>query len=245
AGVRYELIAVPLLAEVKKLKKQVDQLGNATNGQFNVLGSGVASLNIGVKDNDAASIKWSEATSDLRITLPGFSSPSICMSTESKVGIGTDTPLAPLHIKYAENYFSEIEMGGLLIENNASETAQISFKASIGGVEPLFPNAVAKIVAHAVKTPEKIGGCLDLMTSDGSTMKTQVRISESGNVGIGTTNPLSMLDIEGDSIRICKSKTPEHSDSIGIKGEIAWDSDYLYVCTGNSTWKRVKLSDKW
>ena len=41
---------------------------------------------------------------------------------------------------------------------------------------------------------------------------------------------------------IITNKTVAASATTGIKGEIAWDSSYLYVCVATNTWRRVALS---
>ena len=67
-------------------------------------------------------------------------------------------------------------------------------------------------------------------------------ITTDGNVGIGCTNPASKLDISGDDIRIRNPQTPSSSTATGNKGEIAWDSNYIYVCVNTNTWGRVALT---
>lgn len=64
----------------------------------------------------------------------------------------------------------------------------------------------------------------------------------SGNIGIGTDDPESKLDVNSDSIRIRESKTPASSKSPGNEGDIAWDDKYVYVCVAKDTWKRSELS---
>jgi hypothetical protein len=39
-----------------------------------------------------------------------------------------------------------------------------------------------------------------------------------------------------------KGKTPSSASDTGVVGEIAWDSDYIYICTATNTWKRVAIS---
>ncbi|HTF96208.1 MAG TPA: hypothetical protein VL995_08755 [Cellvibrio sp.] len=39
-----------------------------------------------------------------------------------------------------------------------------------------------------------------------------------------------------------RSRTPQTSNSPGIKGEFAWDENYLYTCVATNTWKRTALS---
>ena len=69
-----------------------------------------------------------------------------------------------------------------------------------------------------------------------------MRIDESGNVGIGTNSPSEKLDIDGDSIRLRQSQTPASATATGTQGQIAWDANYIYVCTATNTWKRVALA---
>ena len=57
--------------------------------------------------------------------------------------------------------------------------------------------------------------------------------------GAGTFNALATT---GDNIRIDTSQTPSSSSASGTKGEIAYDTSYIYVCVATNTWKRVALS---
>jgi hypothetical protein len=36
--------------------------------------------------------------------------------------------------------------------------------------------------------------------------------------------------------------TPATATSAGLPGQLAYDSDYIYVCTATDTWKRAALS---
>jgi hypothetical protein len=79
----------------------------------------------------------------------------------------------------------------------------------------------------------------------------RVHISE--NVGIGTIEPTARLDVNGDvkisgsgsSLMIRNPQVPANSgDSMGEKGRIAWDENYLYVKTKagpEHVWKRAAL----
>ncbi len=64
----------------------------------------------------------------------------------------------------------------------------------------------------------------------------------SGFVGINTTTPERRLDVNDNRIRVRASYTPASSTAEGLKGDIAWDGDYLYVCVEDNKWKRVALS---
>ena len=64
------------------------------------------------------------------------------------------------------------------------------------------------------------------------------------NIGAGTpgAGTFSALSTTGDNIRVDTSQTPASSSASGAKGEIAYDTDYIYVCVATNTWKRVALS---
>mgnify|MGYP003351067272 CR=1 FL=1 len=38
------------------------------------------------------------------------------------------------------------------------------------------------------------------------------------------------------------NSVPANSTSNGYTGTIRWDSDYVYICVANNTWKRASLS---
>lgn len=69
-----------------------------------------------------------------------------------------------------------------------------------------------------------------------------VRITPTGRMGIGNTDPQHKLDVSDSSIRVRSSKTPATSSSSGNAGEICWDSNYVYVCVGTNSWKRAAIS---
>jgi hypothetical protein len=48
--------------------------------------------------------------------------------------------------------------------------------------------------------------------------------------------------VEGNNFQIQTSRTPISSSDTGTPGQIAWDSNYLYVCVATNTWKRSDLN---
>ena len=60
------------------------------------------------------------------------------------------------------------------------------------------------------------------------------------NVGIFTAAPQATLDVNG-TVRATPF-TPASSSATGVVGQIAWDANYVYVCTATNTWKRAGLS---
>ena len=35
---------------------------------------------------------------------------------------------------------------------------------------------------------------------------------------------------------------PTSASATGVTGTITWDSDYIYICIGTNTWKRVAIT---
>lgn len=71
-------------------------------------------------------------------------------------------------------------------------------------------------------------------------------------VGIETTSPTAILDVNGNSIRIRNTTTPQSSVGLNgdVQGTIVWDTSYIYICTidwdgSANIWKRVAIGDTW
>jgi len=71
---------------------------------------------------------------------------------------------------------------------------------------------------------------------------TLLQIDANGDIGIRTTAPTEALDINSDAIRVRNDSTPASASATGAKGEIRWDSSYVYVCTATDTWKRTAIA---
>lgn len=67
--------------------------------------------------------------------------------------------------------------------------------------------------------------------------------------GVGTlgTQAASAVAITGGTIAGLTSlqkalETPASASATGVQGQIAWDADYVYICTATNTWKRVAIA---
>ena len=140
------------------------------------------------------------------------------IDSSGNVGIGTDSPVAKLEVS-----------GGIvnypIVVRSSDQYAGIAFADNTTSTD-----------AHVAIYAD--GNALGFEAGNAERM----RIDSSGKVGIGTTNPTEILDIDGDSIRLRQSQTPASATATGTQGQIAWDANYIYVCTATNTWKRVALA---
>jgi hypothetical protein len=72
----------------------------------------------------------------------------------------------------------------------------------------------------------------------------KARIDGSGRLLVGTSSDSggALLQVNDNRIRIATANTPASAGATGTTGEIAWDADYIYVCTATNTWKRTAIS---
>jgi hypothetical protein len=62
-----------------------------------------------------------------------------------------------------------------------------------------------------------------------------------------SATPLIYGEFDTNNVKIngdlqLTTKTPASASDTGITGTIAWDADYIYICTATNTWKRVAIS---
>ena len=168
-------------------------------------------------------------TERLRITSAGL------------VGIGTSSPTELLNVN-----------GNIALDTVALNAPKfLQFKAnsdgtgtpSYGGITWYNYQWDATKRAEISSGPDGGVAAGYLAFSTGSTGVTErLRISASGNVGIGTTSPTALLDVNADTVRVRTARTPASATATGATGEICWDANYIYVAVGTNTWKRAALS---
>jgi hypothetical protein len=133
--------------------------------------------------------------------------------TNGRVGIGTSTPGCVLDINVT----------------NSGTPTMIALSNSGGGYAD-----VAEFDYDATTSPNPL--TLSLKHN-------RPFVISGGSLGIACTDPQVKLDINDNSIRIRTAKTPTTSSAVGTQGQIAWDSNFLYVCTATNTWKRAALGN--
>jgi hypothetical protein len=84
----------------------------------------------------------------------------------------------------------------------------------------------------------------DATESSTVTLSEKMRIDSSGRLLVGTSSDSggALLQVNDNRIRIATANTPASAGATGTTGEIAWDANYIYVCTATNTWKRTAIA---
>ena len=113
---------------------------------------------------------------------------NIVMSSTGNLGIGTDNPITKLHLS----------SGGVTQLTISNTSTSMSDGATIGTIDfsAGSSNTVNARVAGAVEGTSEAGGDLVFETrADGGSLLERLRITSTGNVGIGTANPQKPLEV--------------------------------------------------
>ena len=191
----------------------------------------------------------------------------VFVDATGKVGIGTTSPLTKLEVRsgvitagsidapngseilrgyYGSNgalvvIGSEYSSGGTVIGYavKPSTSASDAFFSSASGA---FTRGAYTIAGNVHKW--YIGGSQTVAENSSVTMSEAMRIDASGRLLVSTSSNSggALLQVNGDRIRVGTAKTPATSGATGTTGEIAWDANYIYVCTATNTWKRSAIA---
>ena len=207
------------------------QDGDAVKGEIGLNNSTTTSPSGAAFTNNLAnSLTITSTTSNSALVLGTDSTMAITIDTSQNVGIGTSSPATDLHITddtdTSTNWWSNANVS-LLLSNSTGEASVIKFEEATGRI--VYGDASGNdILIFSSRQSE-------------DTANEVIVFNNNGQVGIGTSSPAVSLDVNADSIRIRTSQSPA-SNGTGTQGEIAWDSDYLYVCYNTDSWGRILLT---
>lgn len=77
-------------------------------------------------------------------------------------------------------------------------------------------------------------------SDDGATAANPISITRTGTTVDIIVLAGTELRMSGDTT--LTTKTPANASATGIAGTIAWDANYIYICTATNTWKRVAIA---
>ncbi len=153
------------------------------------------------------------------------------------VGIGTTTPRSELHITDGSASLKAVTDGGgygasLLITDNV--IPRIYFEAAGQAVDQKMMDLTL------INQSLRIGALNDAASA--FTRSDILVVNRDGNVGVGVSVPTALLDVNSNTIRLRTARTPASATAAGNTGDIAWDTNYIYVCVATNTWKRVSIA---
>ncbi len=64
----------------------------------------------------------------------------------------------------------------------------------------------------------------------------------SGTLELNNGTPGTFRDLVVRNFRMASPTVPASASATGSAGQIAWDADFIYVCTATNTWKRVAIA---
>jgi hypothetical protein len=94
----------------------------------------------------------------------------------------------------------------------------------------------------------EIGAVLSAVTTNvGSgteAFNLQVLLMAAGSAAtaVATFNSNGNFGVTGNTINLPNTRTPASAAAPGTKGDICWDTSYIYVCVATDTWERVAIA---
>jgi hypothetical protein len=145
----------------------------------------------------------------------------------------------PLDLEGTHSYFKKYWKLKAYLNAGADLTDTPSIKSFLlTTVSTVTPTAVLSSAA----------GWID----DGTSLRLQ---TSTDKVGIGVPDPTETLTLSGtlsasdtiytDKLRVSSPTIPASDSAAGVPGDIAWDSNYVYICIGANSWKRTQLTSGW
>jgi hypothetical protein len=142
----------------------------------------------------------------IKTSLSGTESEKMRITSDGKIGIGTESPLTDVEIRPQTGTNVKLTItGDKSISAVGDEYCSVDFRSG-GDTSPQSDNdIVGRIVSVAEHSNGSRSGMAFYTTGGASApyIKERVRIDNYGNVGIGTGNPLKRLDVsEGNDVGI-------------------------------------------
>jgi len=215
-------------------------------------------LNLVRHASQTAHVLYMDGTvADVSITPEGYMNFANGAATLGTVSVSTfhATTLAA----YAINMTANNQIG-LRVQGTVTGTVYPLFTTSCnvtGGIYSYLVNAntsTGSTIYHAGVSSSSTGDPYYVATvSGGSTFSWGIDNSDGDKFKLGpNANPstgTAALEIDPASpvvrvqkLGITSPTVPSGASDTGVAGTVAWDADYIYICTATNTWKRVAIA---
>lgn len=140
------------------------------------------------------------------------------------------TAAAPVRLTLAQGVYQQIAQGWL---RNAGDTADAWVQLVRTQVE-----------MDSLDAQGRAGGRWTLWTAPAVSASSveRLRVDQTGQLGVGTTTPTALLDVNSNTLRLRTARTPASATAAGDVGSVCWDANYVYVCVATNSWKRAALA---
>jgi len=162
---------------------------NAGTGDATLqIGTAATNFVIGMDNSDSDKFKFGYGDELQSIT-------GLTIDSSGNLGIGTTSPAAKLHVERSIAASSDLDPTFLFLENASDGGSAIEFKNSVNGKTKLSFG----VIGTGANTDDTFIG---FETSKNASLGEKMRIDEDGNVGIGTSNPDSLLHVKVSDVGI-------------------------------------------
>ena len=205
--------------------------------QVNTTSINELQIEIGVaiqKANEAIDRFYNIFANSIKLDTSDFN--GILSSTDFNIQLSMDTLDDHNH---DIRYYTETELDAGQLDNRYyTETelnALLVLKAPIES--PTFTGTVSGISKSMVGL-----GNVDNTSDVNKPVSTATQTALDLKADVASPSFTGNVSTSGDSLRIDTAKTPSSASDTGTTGQIAWDSNYIYVCTATDTWKRTSIA---
>ena len=193
-------------------------------------GAGTAALPSIARSSDLDTGAWFPAANTIAASTAGVE--RLRIDSTGNVGIGTTSPNAPLCVN------------GLPPQAGIISAVAASGGRSLALSDNLNCSLYVTHLAGGALIGTDSGNAIRFATNGFGSSDEKARIDGSGRLLVGTSSDSggALFQVNGNRIRIATANTPASAGATGTTGEIAWDANYIYVCTATNTWKRTAIS---
>jgi hypothetical protein len=166
------------------------------------------------------------------------------VDASGSVGLGTSSPATTFHLGGSSDQSVQINGSGTAaFVGTSTSVAQISSNRNPTTGAIYDANRAVSYVNLEASNGNANIQFYTTVTNNANALE-RARIDSSGRLLVGTSSDSggALLQVNGDRIRIGTAKTPASATATGTTGEIAWDANYIYVCTATNTWKRTAIA---